>query len=85
MLIFLYEPFYNHICPAHKAHVVSQKAHLSLCLEWIDDKYSHHRHHVEYLFMLGRPNLHTAVHVGHPFVLGRPNLHTTEHLVHPSL
>ena len=85
MLIFLYEPFYDRICPAHKAHVGSQKAHLSLCLERIGDKYSHHMCHVEYSFVLGRPNLHTTVHVGHLFLLGRPNLHATEHLVRPSL
>jgi len=58
MLIFLYEPFYDRICPAHKAHVGSQKAHLSLCLEWIGGKDSHRMRHVGHPFLLGRPNPH---------------------------
>ena len=61
MLIFLYEPFYDRICPAHKAHVGSQKAHLSLCLERIGGKDSHRRRHVGHPFLLGRPNLHTSL------------------------
>ena len=38
MLIFLYDPFYDRICLAHKAHIGSQKAHLSPCLERIGVK-----------------------------------------------
>ena len=72
MLIFLYEPFYDRICPAHKAHVGSRKAHLSLCLQRISGKdvrlacNSNRRRHVAHPFLLRRPNPHVAVHMVSP-------------------
>ena len=77
MLIFLYEPFYDRICPAHKAHVGSQKAHLSLCMERIGGKDSHRRRHVGHPFLLGRPNPHIAVHMVCPSLQRKRIPHAT--------
>lgn len=81
-LICLYDSFYDRICPAHRAHVGSQKAHTSLCLEQIGGKVVHlvssdRRRHVALPFLLRRPTPPGAVHVVHPSLQRKLILHAT--------